>query len=69
LRLQFLGGEQKFNSPLSTNTNSKFVTGTVDWSFSQRFFFEGTYGWYSGTSLNYMQWSTLLGYRFGGMRK
>jgi hypothetical protein len=69
LRLQFLGGEQKFNSPLSSNTNSKFVTGTVDWSFSQRFFFEGTYGWYSGTSLNYMQWSTLLGYRFGGTRK
>jgi hypothetical protein len=69
LHIQFLGGEQKFNSSLSTNTNSRFVTGTVDWTFSRRFFFEGTYGWYQGNTLNYMQWSTLLGYRFGGLRK
>ena len=69
LRLMVLGGEQKFNSPLSTNTNSKFVNGTIDWTFSRRFFFEGTYGWYQGNTLNYTQWSTMLGYRFGGLRK
>ena len=69
LRLMVLGGEQKFNSPLSSNTNAKFVNGTIDWTFSRRFFFEGTYGWYQGNSLNYTQWSTMLGYRFGGLRK
>jgi hypothetical protein len=66
LRVQVLGGEQKFNSTLTTNTNSKFVTGTLDWTFSRRFFFEATYGWYNGNTLSYTQWSTLLGYRFGG---
>jgi len=69
LRLQVLGGEQKFNSPLSSNTNAKFVNGTIDWTFSRRFFFEGTYGWYQGNTLSYTQWSTMLGYRFGGLRK
>jgi len=69
LRLMVLGGEQKFNSPLSTNTNAKFINGTIDWTFSRRFFFEGTYGWYQGNTLNYTQWSTMLGYRFGGLRK
>jgi len=30
---------------------------------------EGLIGWYDGTTLNYTQWSTVFGYRFGGLRK
>jgi hypothetical protein len=69
LRLQVLGGNQKFNSPFSSNTSSKFVNGIVDWTISRRYFVEGLIGWYNGTTLNYTQWSTVFGYRFGGLRK
>jgi hypothetical protein len=69
LRVQLLGGNQKFNSPFSSNTSSKFVNGIVDWTISRRYFVEGLIGWYDGTTLNYTQWSTVFGYRFGGLRK
>ena len=69
LRLQVMGGVQKFDSPLTTNTNGSFVNGIVDWNFSRRYFLEGTLGWYQGTTLNYTQWSTIFGYRFGGLRR
>jgi hypothetical protein len=69
LRLQVLGGHQVFNSPLTTNTNSNFVNGVVDWNVGPRYFLEGNFGWYRGTSMNYQQWSSVFGYRFGGYRK
>jgi hypothetical protein len=69
LRLQVYGGHQVFNSPLSTNTNSNFVNGVIDWNVGPRYFLEGNFGWYHGTSLNYQQWSMVFGYRFGGFRK
>ncbi len=68
LHLQIMAGVQKFNSPFSTNTNATFVNGVVDYSFGRRYFVEGNIGWYQGSSLNYTQWSTTLGYRFGGLR-
>ena len=69
LRVQVLGGNQKFNSPLTSNASSKFVNGIVDWTIGRRYFVEGLLGYYSGTTLNYTQWSTVFGYRFGGLRK
>ena len=69
LHVQLLGGNQKFNSPFSSNSSSKFVNGIVDWTISRRYFVEGLIGWYDGTTLNYTQWSTVFGYRFGGLRK
>ena len=69
LRLQVYGGHQVFNSPLTTNTNSNFVNAVVDWNVGPRYFLEGNFGWYRGTSMNYQQWSTVFGYRFGGYRK
>jgi hypothetical protein len=69
LRLQILGGNQRFDSPLTANTNAKFVNATLDWSFRRRYFLEGLYGWYSGNVLNYNQWSTMLGYRWGGVSR
>jgi hypothetical protein len=69
LTLQVLGGNQLFNSPLTANTNAKFVNATLDWTISRRYFAEGLYGWYSGNAMSYNQWSTLFGYRWGGLRK
>ena len=63
-----MAGIQKFDSQLSTNTNANFINATVDYSFGRRYFVEGVFGWYQGTTLNYNQWSTILGYRFGGLR-
>jgi hypothetical protein len=66
LHLQVYGGHQIFNTPLSTNTNSNFVNGVVDWNVGARYFLEGNFGWYRGTALSYTQWSTVFGYRLGG---
>ncbi len=68
-RLQFLGGHQTFNSGLTNNNNSNFVNAVVDWNVGPRYFVEGNFGWYRGTNMNYQQWSTVFGYRFGGYRK
>lgn len=69
LHIQLLGGQQSFVSPLTSNSNSKFVNGTADWMIGRRYFVEGIYGWYNGTTLNYTQWTSVLGYRFGGLRR
>lgn len=69
LRVQVLAGDQKFNSPMTSNSSSRFVNGTVDWTIGRKYFVEGLLGYYNGTTLNYTQWSTIFGYRFGGLRK
>jgi hypothetical protein len=69
LHFQLLGGKQAFLSTFTTNTNAVFLNATLDYSFARRYFVEGTFGWYQGNTMNYNQWSTLFGYRFGGLRK
>jgi hypothetical protein len=69
LRLQVLGGNQLYTSPLTSNTSAKFVNATLDWSIGRRYFVEGLYGWYDGNALSYNQWSTMLGYRWGGLSR
>ena len=69
LHVQILGGHQAFHSSLTSNTNSNFVNCIADWNFGPRLFMEGTLGWYQGSTLSYRQWSTVLGYRFGGYRR
>jgi len=69
LRLQLIAGRQAFNSSLSTNDNSDFVNAVADWNIGPRYFMEANFGWYTGTTLKYEQWSTIFGYRFGGFRK
>jgi hypothetical protein len=68
-RVQVYGGRQNFATALSKNTNSNFVNGVVDWNVGPRYFLEGNFGWYHGTSLSYTQWSSVFGYRLGGFRK
>jgi hypothetical protein len=69
MRLQLFGGHQIFDSGLTNNTQSNFVNAVMDWNVGPRYFLEGNFGFYRGTSLNYQQWSTIFGYRFGGYRK
>jgi hypothetical protein len=69
LHFQLLGGNQKFTSTFTKNTNAKFVNATLDYTFARRFFVEGIYEYYNGTAMSYKQWSTMFGYRFGGLRK
>jgi hypothetical protein len=69
LRVQVMAGRQTFNSSLTTNNNSDFVNAVADWNIGSRYFLEGNFGWYNGTTLKYKQWSTVFGYRFGGFRK
>jgi len=68
-RVQVYGGHQIFNTVLSNNTNSNFVNGVVDFNVGPRYFLQGNFGWYSGPSLSYTQWSSVFGYRLGGFRK
>jgi hypothetical protein len=68
-RLQLMGGHQAFNSSFSANNNSNFVNASADWNLGPRYFFEANFGWYNGTALQYRQWATVVGYRFGGFRK
>jgi hypothetical protein len=69
LRMQLMGGRQSFASSLSSNTNSTFVNLSADWNVGPRYFCETNYGWYHGTTMQYTQWTTVFGYRFGGFRK
>jgi len=69
LHFQLLGGNQKFSSTFTQNTNAKFVNATLDYTFARRYFVQGMYEFYSGSALSYNQWSTMFGYRFGGLRK
>ncbi len=66
LRIQVQGGTQHLTSALSTNSSSKFVTSTVDWTIGPRFFVEGLFSWNMGTTMNYQQMNFTFGYRFGG---
>jgi|SRR5579885_256165 hypothetical protein len=68
-RVQLMAGHQIFNSPLTTNTNSNFINAVADWNLGPRYFLEGNFGWYNGTAMKYVQWSTVFGYRFGSFRK
>jgi hypothetical protein len=64
--VQVQGGMQHLTSAFSTNSFSKFVTSTVDWTIGPRYFFEGLFSWNMGTSMNYQQTNFTFGYRFGG---
>ncbi len=71
MHLQLQGGVQHLATSTSgtlntTNTNSRFVTGTYDWAIGSRYFFEALVSWNTGTTMNYLQTNLTFGYRFGG---
>jgi hypothetical protein len=66
LHVSVQGGMQHLISSFSTNSNSKFITGTADWTIGTRYFLEGLYTWNTGTTMSYRQMDITFGYRFGG---
>jgi len=64
--VQIEGGMQHLTSPFSSNSNSTFITSTVDWTIGPRYFLEGLFSWNMGTTMNYQQTNLTFGYRFGG---
>jgi hypothetical protein len=69
LHVQLQGGTQHLNSLFSSNSSSRFVTGTADWSIGSHYFTEALYTWNTGTSMSYRQMNFTFGYRFGGFRR
>ena len=63
LNLQMLIGNQHFTSPLTSATNSKFVTGTVETSLGAHYFIQGSFTTNRG-EMSYDQWGFTIGYRF-----
>jgi len=67
-QVELLAGSQSLVSASTTNTSSHFVTGSVTWSLGPRYFFEAGYTRSNGNTMNYQQWNTMFGYRFGSFR-
>jgi hypothetical protein len=63
MRLEFLAGQQNFNSSLTTNGRSRFITGTVEKSLGPRYYIQGNFTFNSG-QVSYDQFMFSLGYRF-----
>jgi hypothetical protein len=63
LRLEVLAGQQNFNSALTTNNRSRFVTGTVEKSLGPHYYVQGNFTINSG-QLSYDQFMFSFGYRF-----
>ena len=67
-RLELLGGKQDFVSPLSSNTNSKFVTSNVEMNMGAHYFIQGGFTVSRGLTQSYDQWLFSMGYRFDSRR-
>jgi hypothetical protein len=67
-RLELLGGRQNFVSPLSTNTNSKFLTSNMEMNMGSHYFIQGGFTTSRGVTQSYDQWLFSIGYRFDSRR-
>jgi hypothetical protein len=67
-RLELLGGQQHFVSPLSSNSNSKFVTSNVEMNMGLHYFIQGGFTVSRGLTQSYDQWLFSIGYRFDSRR-
>jgi hypothetical protein len=67
-RLELLGGQQNFVSPLSSNSNSKFVTSNVEMNMGLHYFIQGGFTVSRGLTQSYDQWLFSIGYRFDSRR-
>ncbi len=67
-RLELLGGRQNFVSPLSSNTNAKFVTSNIEMNVGAHYFMQGGFTSNRGLTQSYDQWLFSIGYRFDSRR-
>ena len=63
LRLEVLLGQQKFASAITTNTNSRFITGTVETTLGPHYYLQTNFTTNRG-DLSYDQMMFSIGYRF-----
>ena len=68
LRLEFLGGQQHFSSGVTSNSNSKFYTSTVETSLGRHYYMQGNFTLNRG-ELSYDQYLFSFGYRFDNRTK
>lgn len=68
LRLEVLLGQQKFASAITTNTNSRFVTGTVETTLGPHYYLQTNFTTNRG-DLSYDQVMFSVGYRFDSKRR
>jgi len=68
LRLEVLLGQQKFASAITTNTNSRFITGTVETMLGPHYYLQSNFTTNRG-DLSYDQMMFSIGYRFDSKRK
>jgi hypothetical protein len=64
LRLMLQAGEQDFGSALTSQSRSRFINSSVDWSFSAHYFLGGGMTLYRGGTQNYDQIYFTVGWRF-----
>lgn len=67
-RLEVLGGKQDFVSTFSNNSNTKFVTSTLEMNMGAHYFLQGGFTVSRGVTQDYDQWLMTLGYRFDSRR-
>ena len=68
LRLELLLGQQNFASALTTNTRSRFLTGTVETTLGPHYYLQGNFTTNRG-DMSYDQVMFSIGYRFDSKRK
>jgi len=68
LRLELLLGQQTFASPITSNTRSKFLTGTVETTLGPHYYLQSNFTTNRG-DLSYDQLMFSMGYRFDSKRR
>jgi len=68
LRLELLVGQQNFASPITINTRSRFLTGTVETTLGPHYYLQSNFTTNRG-DLSYDQFMFSMGYRFDSKRK
>jgi len=68
LRIELLIGQQAFASPITLNTHSKFLTGTVETTLGPHYYLQTNFTSNRG-DMSYDQFMISMGYRFDSKRK
>lgn len=69
LRWEVETGSQKFTSPLTSDTGSRFVNTRGDFNFGGNYFMELGFTAQRGGTYDYNQWFSVMGYRFDNRGK
>ena len=64
LRLMLQAGQQDFGSAFTSQSRSRFINSSLDWSFTAHYFLGGGFTVYRGGSQNYDQLYFTVGWRF-----